>query len=79
MDQPRFRTHLSASNGDPTTRQAARAVVHDAIRLIRSEHDVREVAAFAMLVDASVEAGCTVRETASRLMQATTGSTDRTP
>lgn len=79
MDQPRFTTHLSASNGDPLARQATRVVVNHAIRIIRSRHEVQDAAAFAILVQTSAEDRCTVRETASRMVQADHGAIDRTP
>ena len=68
MDQGRYDTHLSATDGDPRDREAGQVCIHEAVQVIRAQHDVDEISAYSILLDAAVEAGTSVRETAERMM-----------
>ncbi len=68
MHQGSYTPHLSASHGDPRGREARRATIFDAMRVIQAQQDVDEIAAYSILVEASVEARSSVRDTALRLL-----------
>ena len=72
-DPDDYPTHLDVRSGDPRGRTEAQHDIHRAVRLLQEQHDVSESAAFLMLVRASAESDCSVRETSSRLIAAHQG------
>ncbi len=70
MFQGNYRNHLSAEHGDPRRREERRVTIFDAMQVIRAEQDVCEIAAYALLVEASVDSRSSVRETATRILAA---------
>ena len=68
MHQGSYTPHLSPSHGDPRGREARRVTIFEAMQVIRAQHDIGEIAAYTMLVESSVEAGSSVRDTALRLL-----------
>jgi len=61
-------THPSASYGDLRGREARRSTIREATRVLMIEHEVVEMAAYGILVQASVDARSSVRETALRVL-----------
>jgi len=72
MFQGSYRTHLDASQGDPRGRESRRVDIYDAMQVLKAEHGVSEIAAYTRLVEASVDACSSVRETAVRVLAEST-------
>jgi hypothetical protein len=76
MFQGSYRTHLDAAQGDPRGREARRVDIYDAMQVLKAEHGVSEIAAYTRLVEASVDACSSVRETAARVLAESSDTDD---
>lgn len=69
MDQGSYPTHLSPARGDPRGREAAQDVIYGAMLVLQARHEIREVSAYTILVQTSVDAHMTVRDTAAKILR----------
>ena len=68
MSQDRY-TRRHEAFTDPLRLADAQDTIHQAVELLKVKHHVREASAYAILVQASIDARVDVRETARRMVK----------